>query len=120
MLFPYLGTEVDMKLRLSEMFPGNGGICRANQQAARYDRLGETRLLVFILNRGDLQRTAQISLYHSHGSVVLDTFGFLVHIFPRYFSFSVIPHSISTMLPEEINASIAKAKPAKSFMRILL
>lgn len=50
MLLLYMGTVLDLKLWVSEMFPGNGGIWLANCQAARHDRLGEPRPLVFILN----------------------------------------------------------------------
>lgn len=48
------GHRGRLKRWLSEMFPGNDGIWIANQQAARYDRLGEPRPLVVILIRGHI------------------------------------------------------------------
>lgn len=33
-LLPYMGTDVDVKLRGKEMFPGNGGFWIANQQGS--------------------------------------------------------------------------------------
>lgn len=74
-ILPYMGTEVDVKPRLSEMFPGNGGIWIANQQGsgAIWQTLRATPTCFHSEPRAHLQRTAQNSLYHFHGTVVLHT-----------------------------------------------
>lgn len=95
-LLPYMGTEVDVKLRRTEMFPGNGGIWIANQQGS--SAIWQTQ-------------RATPTCFHSEPRAQLRTA-------PITFIALVVFFNISTMVSDDTSAYGAKL--AKSLMKILL
>lgn len=86
-LLPYMGTEVDVNLRRTEMFPGNGGIWIANQQGS--SAIWQTQ-------------RATPTCFHSEPRAQLRTA-------PITFIALVVFFNISTMVSDDTSTSMIKA-----------
>lgn len=79
-LLLYMGTVVDVKLWLSEMFPGNGGIWLANRLAssATWQTRRHALLFSFWTASGSSAHSSDESVWHCRASVVRVSFAVFI------------------------------------------